>query len=543
MTLAPRVFVMTTFLVAAAGCGDDSSSTPAGTDDTSTGQSTGGEPGTTGAVDPDDGTTDSGTAADDTADGSSTGEPLTRLETIEQALNIAMFQCVGRAWPGVTANVHASQIMFVSEEQSAAYLWNDQTLGDAVPALTEIDFSTLGPEWLSTFEFGVYNDVRTLGISLDVTAELNAELEAAGMPPWHDYALELAFHEGMHYLSGQSDWNVNPGSRSLPYPEPWEPRYLRAQLGWALRSELEANTTDFGEAAFWREAVIDQFPNDMAAIAAYDVTEGSAEYGSAMMSALAARGCGATDEELVDAVVERLDSYASLSHYSGGREPYDLGVLTGLSLQRVGADGWQGAVENGQTMHQLLLSQFDPVVAPDDTDVQQSAQAAVDVRNEVAAERIEPMLLDMADPEFYRLPVPLAWVQGSFSPGAFYYLADEPGQPELWLSYSASHVTSGGTPLEVLGRTSLVGIANPCAVGQGTIVLLLPADETTDNGDGTFTSSNDLVVFEDLTATVVDDGDMLPWLCPEESAAPAPPQFGNADMAEALRGMPIVLHR
>ncbi|MGH1344205.1 MAG: hypothetical protein ACRBN8_21780 [Nannocystales bacterium] len=542
-----QLFTAALILTAAGGCGDDTGSA-ADTGTTTAGQETTGDPDTTSNAD--DGTTGQGTtAADDTTsgDGSSTGEPLSRLELIEEALFTAMFLCPDRAWPEVADNMRTSQIMLVSVQNGEAYLWNDQHSGAESPGLTEVDFASLGAEWHSTFEFGVYNDVRTLGISLDVTAELNAEFEKAGVPQWHDYALGLTFHEGMHYLSGQSGWNVNPGSRSLPYPEPWEPRYFRAQMGWALRGELEDGTVDFGTAAFWREAAFDAFPNDMNAIASYDITEGSAEYGSAMMSALAALGCDATDEELVDAVVEHLDSYASLSHYSGGREPYDLGVLTGLSLQRVGADGWQGVVEDGTTMQQVLLSQFDPEAAPDDADVQASAQEAVNARNEVAAERIEPMLLDMADPSFYRLPVPPNWIQGSFSPGAFYYLADEPGEPDLWLSYSALHETPSGTVLDVQELTSLLGIANPCAVGQGTIVLLIPAAEATDNGDGTFTSSNTQVAFEDLTAMVIEDENALPWLCPEQSAAPPAPSHGlstydaKTEIAESLRGRPILL--
>lgn len=531
-------------LIFAAACGDDGSDTAAGTGDPDTGGGTADPDTTTGVVDPDDGTsTGSSTdAPDDTAEDSGTGEPLTRLETILQALNVAMFQCTGRAWPGITANIQASQILLVSEQDGAAYLWNDQRLAATPPELTEVDFASLGPEWLSTFGVGTYNDVVTLGISLDDTAEVNAQMEEAGMPPWHDYALELAFHEGMHFLSGQDDWNVGPGSRSLPYPEPWEPRYLRAQLGWALRGQLEAGTTDFGAAAFWRETVRGSFPTDMTAIAAYDITEGSAEYGSTMMSALAALGCTATDEALVDAVVERLDTYAALSHYSGGREPYDLGVLAGLSLQRVGADGWQGLVENGATMQELLLSQADPQVQPDDAEVQAEAQAAVDARNVLAAERIEPMLANMADAAFYRLPVPFDWIQGSFSPGGFYYLADDPDQTQLLLSYSALHESTGGTAIEVEALTSLLGVANPCAVGQGTIVLLVPAVDTTDNDDGTYTSSNAQVTFDGLTATVIDDDDMLPWLCPEELAAHAHGPFGKIGIMKSADGRPM-LHR
>lgn len=540
MTSRPLPLFATALTLALSACADDGDSAPAGTGDS--GSETGAADTSIGEVDPDDGTTASMSTGmpDDTGTGSTTGEPLTRLEAIHRGLNIAMFQCTGRAWPGITANIQSSQILLVSEDEATAYLWNDQQLGAVPPELTEVDFASLGPEWLSTFGVGIYNDVVTLGISLDDTAETNALLEEAGVPPWHDYALNLAFHEGMHFLSGQGDWNVMPGSRSLPYPEPWQPRYLRAELGWALRTELEAGTSELGPAAFWRETVRELYADDMNAIAAYDITEGSAEYGSAMMSALADLGCDATDDELVDAVIERLDIYASLSRYSGGREPYDLGVLAGLHLQRLEPNGWQSFVENGTTMQALLFAQSEPGVEPDNAERQAEAQTAVDARNVIAAERIEPMLLDMADPDFYRLPIPFSWIQGSFSPGGFYYLADDPQQTQILLSYSALHLSTGGTEIDVDALTSIVGVANPCAVGPG-IVLLLPASAVADNDDGTVTSSDEQVVFEDLTATVIEDGDALPWLCPEELAAhpPNPGLLGAVGISES--GRPFVL--
>jgi hypothetical protein len=260
----------------------------------------------------------------------------------------------------------------------------------------------------------------------------------------------------------------------------------------------------------------------MAEIAPFDVTEGTAEYASGMMAAVVELGCDASDEALIAAVVAHLDEFASLDHYAGGREPYDLGVLAGLLLRQEQVANWETFAEFGSTPHEMLLEAATPVDQPDDPGRQMAAQAAVDARNLAAAEKIEPLLEHMASPDYHRVPLPFDWIAGSFSLGGFYYLADEPDQPDLMLDYTALHVTPSGTQVDVDHLTSLYGISHPCAVTPGSVVATVPSAALTDHGDGTYSSADASLSFANLVAAEVTDGAMLPWLCPEQMAAPVP---------------------
>ncbi len=511
-------------LCAVSACGDDAA--PA--DDTTTGSGTDPDTGMGTELPPMSTSTGSGavdsTGEDSGSDSSTGGEPLTRIEEIVFALDRAMYECPDVVWPGLSDDYRSAQILLVSESEGIAYLWNDQSAAGATPTVTELDYASLDAEWHTTFNIGMLDGVITLGISLDTTAETNASFDEQGLPRWHDFAIELAFHEGFHFLHDQGSWDVDPGSRSIPYPEPWEPRYLRAMLGWAVRDQLEAGgAPDMSAAAYWRARALAEYPQEMAQIEPYDITEGTAEYASAMMSAVVDLGCDATDEELVAAVVEHLDVFASLDHYAGGREPYDLGVLFGTTLRRQGAKGWEALAEQGYSLHLMAIGATMAQMQAEDATRQAEAMAAADQRNVVAGEQIEPMLANMADPAYYRVPLPFDWISGSFSLGGFYYLVDEPGVPNVMLGYTALHTTPTGSEVTVDGLTLIHSVAHPCPLTPGSVIATVPVADVTDNGDGTFTSSNASLSFANLTATTLTDAQTLPWMCADTAAAPAAP--------------------
>src|SRR5690606_30176694 len=111
-------------------------------------------------------------------------------------------------------------------------------------------------------------------------------------------AVSLALHEGFHYLSGQGGWPVgNPGSRDTAYPEDWRPTFLRNQLVTSLVSELIGDgSVGLGGPAHWLSLYATEFPDLKEAIRSTDVREGSAQYATAVMTALGELGCGASEE-------------------------------------------------------------------------------------------------------------------------------------------------------------------------------------------------------------------------------------------------------
>ena len=458
-----------------------------------------------------------------------TGEPLTRVEEILGDLGVAMYACPERIWPDVEASYRASQVLLASKVENTAWVWNFLDGAGEPPVVTEGPLDTLPAEWSAVFNVGSINGARTLGISLDWGQELNDAFELEnGAPPWPDFTTTLAFHEGFHFLSSQNDWNVGDGSRTAAYPEPWEPRYLRAQLQRSLRAEIMEEGAGLGAAAYWQDRLLTEHAEEMAASRHYDCTEGSAEYVSLMMSALAELGCDAGDDELLDLAIEHLDDgvFFTEGSFSPGREFYNLGVVAGLLLRRAGLAGWELGVEDGEAPVAQLLAGVEVASQEDDAALQAEVQAAVGERNETVGAEIEPFLEAMADPEYTRIPVLFDWVGGSFGVGGFYYLADDPDEREVLLTFSAMMLTPSDVTIAIDGMTSFNGSTTPCvASGGGAIVIAVPTADLSVVG-GTATSTNPKFSFMDLGVEPTMDDENLPWLCPTDAGgakgAPAP---------------------
>lgn len=519
------------------GCNNDPAATTGaessnpGTTSGSTSEPTTGATGTTTDVPTTDASTTDAASTDDTTDDTAdttSGEPLTRVEQVLHALDVSMYQCPERIWPDVEAKYRSRQVLLASELENRAWLWNAQQGGGVPPVVSEGPLDSLPPEWTSTFNVNDLGGARTLGISLDWTAERTAEIVANGGTVWPDFATSLTFHEGFHFLSDQDDWNVGNGSRTSPYPEPWEPRYLRTQLQRALYEEVMSAGSGLGGAAYWHARLLAEYPKEMKAIRAFDCTEGSAEYVSLMMSALSELGCEAGDPELLALAMSHLPDGFFLSQYifSVGREPYDLGVLGGLILRRDEVAGWELQVENGAPPVDQAIAGVTPVAQPDDPQVQADAQAAVAERNVTVGMEIDPLLANMQDPAYTRIVVSFNWIAGSFGVGGFYYLAEDPNLSDVILTFSASLEPPSQVPIEITDFTILTGITTPCQLSGGNaIVLAVPTADLDVVGDKVTIDSPKLA-FAGLAVEGTVDADNLPWLCPLDAGgaggAPAP---------------------
>jgi hypothetical protein len=529
----------------ATACGDDS--TPAA-DESSTGEADDDDDddddddeGST-AVDP---TTESssGPGADSTSEGDSTstgGDELTRIEQILADLTIGMYECPERVWPGDAAeNYRSRQVLLSSVTENQGYLWNDQVAEGEPPVVTMGPLDGLPPEWSATFNIGEINGVPTLGISLDETQEINEAYEMLGMPPYRDFASILTFHEGFHFLSDQNDWNVPGGSRATAYPEPWEPRYVRAELKRSLRASLE-DGAGYEAAAHWQARWLAEFPDESDAIRSYDVTEGGAEYASVVSSVLSALGCEATDDEIMAEAIANLDGAFQGTGFSPGREAYDLGVLAGLLLRRDEVVGWEDEQENGTPPVEQVLDGVMPEAQADDAALQGEVQDEVDARNIQVGMEIDPMLEALTSPEYYRVVVSFNWIAGSFGVGGFYFLADVENNPDVILTLSAMLTPPSGVAIALTGETSLVGVDTPCSLGAGpTIVLTLPVADVQVEG-GLATSTADTATFDGLEVEIATDLDGLEWLCPTdaggaEAPLPDPDEAGEAPTPHIVR--------
>ncbi len=517
---------------------------PAGTTTEETGDSEGTTSASTGTVGTSSGevpTTGQGsteapttgeTTADTTGD-ETTGEPLTRVEQILAALDVAMYQCPDRIWPDVESNYRKRQVLLASQLENRAWLWNAQKAAGEPPVVSEGPLDSLPPAWASVFNIDFLGGALTLGISLDETAASNEAVRSGGGTVWPDFATSLAFHEGFHFLSDQDDWNTGNGDRAAPYPEPWEPRYLRAQLQSALYGEIMAPGSGLPAAAHWQARALAEHSEAMQAIRSYDCTEGSAEYASLMMSALAELGCEAGDPALLTLAASHLPDgiFINFAGFDTGREPYNLGVLAGQLLRRDAVAGWELKVEDGVPPVEQLLAGVTAVDQPDDPQVQADAQAAVAARNVKVGAEIDPLVAHMKDPAYTRMVFSYNWIAGAFQVGGFHYLADDP-KTGILLTFSASLEPPSKVDIEITALTAFDQIATPCALtGNGAIVVAVPtADLTVVGGKADIASAN--LGFTGLAVEATVDGDALPWLCPVDG--------GGANGAVAPQPRPVL---
>lgn len=456
-----------------------------------------------------------GETGDETTGG---GVPLTRVEQVLAALDVAMYQCPERIWPDVEANYRMRQVLLASQAENRAWLWNDQQAAGEPPVVTEGPLDVLPSEWKSSFNVNQLAGVLTLGISLDYTAKINDSILGGGGVLWPDYATALTFHEGFHFLSDQNDWNEGNGDRTTPYPEPWEPRYLREQLKRSLFKEATSGE-GLAAAAHWHGRLLKEHKGLMDKIRSYDCTEGSAEYVSLMMSALAELGCDASEEQLLSLAVSHLPdgNFVSEVAFSVSREPYDLGVLGGLILRREDKAGWELKVENGQAPVDQAVAGVAPVVQPDDPQVQAQAQQVVAARNAQVSGEIDPLIANMKDPAYTRLVLNFNWIAGSFGVGGFYYVVDDPTLSNVLLRLSAAIVPPSKVAITVDDFTAQLGYETPCALTGGTVlVLAVPTADLTLVGDKASVATAKLG-FKDLAVEPTVDADALPWLCPVDA--------------------------
>ena len=449
-----------------------------------------------------------------------------RISALQRAFDTALIECADRVWPGSAASYSGSQILLVSVQEGTAYLWNDQreASNGHPPQLSMLEITELGPEWMTTFNAGTLFGFPTVGVSLDETAQVNEAYAAANMPRWHDFAVDLTLHEAFHIIGSQRRWPRpgGGGSRSIPYPQVAEPRYLRAALISALLAHVRDGGSDatLAAAAFWQGRFVTEHAVDADAIRGTDINEGTAEYATLVGGALVDHGCAASEATLVQTMVAHLDEFVDVERFDGGNEPYQLGLLAGIGARVRGTRvaGWEGRVESGQTPVEVLVAGTVALAQTDDPTLSAGARSAVDASNLEIAVEVSPLLARMEASDHVRLPIPAQWTAGSFRVTGFVTLVDEPGSPEALLNYRATHEVPDGGPTITVAQTVMQALPEACGSSPQTMrIATFPAAALVTDvaSPGRFTLNDPAVSFTGLSAERVQDAAGLTWLCPQ----------------------------
>jgi hypothetical protein len=337
----------------------------------------------------------------------------------------------------------------------------------------------------------------------------------------------LTLHEAFHFIGSQPGWFAagGVGTRSIPYPQMAQPRYLRAALASSLLAHVRGGGDDaaLAAAAFWQNRFVTEHPADAEAIRSTDINEGTAEYATIVGSALVQHGCAASEATLVQTMLAHLDELVNVASFDGGFEPYQLGVLAGIGARLRGdrAAGWEGRVELGKTPVEVLIGDTAPVAQVDDASLATAAVIAVDASNLAIAEEVTPLLARMASADHVRLPIPSEWGIGAFGVAGFVNLVDEPGRPEVLLEYSATHRVPDGGPTIKVQQTVMDIPAPACGSSPQAMRIATFPTAAAVAATGQFSVSSTEVSFSGLSADLVQDAAGLSWMCPRVAASAA----------------------
>lgn len=416
-----------------------------------------------------------------------------------------MFDCIDRVWPSAVAGYQSAQVI-VTENRSegdVAYLWHMN--GDE-ESIEELDAQTLSAEWFSAFTFSEFRGKKTLGFNV---SQWFAPASSSSESLWNSNISTL-FHEGFH-LFGESNWQYTPGGRDQEYPIRWEPRYLRAQLLFALEDAL-LQGTDLSAAAYWYERYLSEYTEEAAYYNHVDRTEGGTRYADVIMTALAGNGCEASEEELLADIRQHLPPI----HFrlEGKGESYVLGLLAGLLLRENPVDLWHTRVEEGETLQGILLDGVIATPQPEDTELQASVQSSAENQNDYLDTVVGDSLAAYDSDDYYRLVFDKVNSLGSYQLSETYRLTSH---AELTaISVSAWGTFVHGAAITLNQKTMLSLESSPCYGFYGLpAVVTLPKSAVTLHSDGTADADTGSVQFTGLQLeAMVDDGHS--WLCPLE---------------------------
>lgn len=428
---------------------------------------------------------------------------LSDMPEVMQHLKGPMADCLDRVWPNVAADYQTVQVLVTENhaEGDLAYLWS---MNGNEEVIEKLDAETLGDEWFAAYNFGEFRGNTTLGFNVSQWHNT-----AGNLPDslW-DTSISTLYHEGFH-LFGQKGWRYTPGNNNQEYPIRWEPRYLRAQLLFALQDSL-LGQGDLAAAAYWYERYLSEYSEEAVNLSYVDRIEGSTRYVDTMMTALAENGCDATEEDLLADIRQHLPPI----HYrlEGSGESYVLGLLAGLLLRENPVDLWHSRVEEGETLQGVLLDGVAPMPQTEDTELQTSIQSSAAQQNEYLDGIIGQTLEEYDSRDYYRLVFDSVNSLGSYELSGSYRLATHPQFTAIDLS--ASGAFSHGATIHLNNKNILGLDSSPCEGFYGLpAVVTLPKEAVDWHTDGTADLDTQAVKFSRLRLEEIIDGEHS-WLCP-----------------------------
>lgn len=257
-----------------------------------------------------------------------------RIENVAAQLN-TILQCPNRVWPGLKKESY--QILFVQPSSKKAWFWSAVT-----GAADKVDFSFSSE--IPKYSLQQFRNERAVVINLDKTSE---NPRVSHIPV--DGAVNLAFHEGFHFLFQMKEPWVSQFAAATRKSDLDRVTavYSRKMLIRALKNEIVSNR-EYGRSAFWFQKW--NALGEAAETKFSDILEGTANYVELMASIIASQGCEVTEKQIVETALASLDSLVNLpfppnvmkqlfaEYVASGYqiEGYEIGLLSLLALRSQG---------------------------------------------------------------------------------------------------------------------------------------------------------------------------------------------------------------
>lgn len=221
-----------------------------------------------------------------------------------QKLLLPLKTCPEKIWPGYAPLKNADFILNVPSENKSFIIKED----GSIETRTSGEW---GEEGLSPYSFGEKDGRKYVIANFEDYED-------------EEQALQTFFHEGFHFL-GQTGIAASTDRDEL-FPVDYEARIARAMQLRNMRTYLtDKNTENLHKAAYWENWIKKNRPDEHKANQDWDVLEGSAEFVGLMSSAVTHLGCEASEEDLLNKVMEISETMTDTAERAG--QSYSAGMM------------------------------------------------------------------------------------------------------------------------------------------------------------------------------------------------------------------------
>jgi hypothetical protein len=400
-----------------------------------------------------------------------------RVNAFNKEITAPMLICPDRVWPGY--DFRKLTIYLTDSNKKQAYVWTAADTDEASQVKT-INFGDVGPEFTSgMYGYGKDPLHPEMGLSLSETEEIAEWQQQFGNG---EYLVSLGIHEAFHIFE-QPKWLHNDstisGSRASDFPAQAKPRYLRYMMLKSMIAYLDSRQEqDLMELAALYDSYKKEFGAEQQQIHGTDRSEGTAMYTEFVGTAIAKRGCDASERIIEEELLKQIKTRFEIS-LDADTESYSLGAAAGAIMRLLPElKGWEEKImQKGVTPLDVLTEKQQRAEPALDGSILAKATAMIDNNNKESARIVDDFIRAYSDPTTIGIVIAVNRMLGSFSVQNFLNVTAK--QIELNTNFTASFSSRSadhGSLIKISTTTmDVTSDSTPC--NEEGYAFFLTADE------------------------------------------------------------------